>query len=121
MIVGEAAQIGIGRVAVIHVNAPLLDIREKRAQRIKILGAERIELVIVAFAAAHRRAEEGRRNGADAVGGVFGEIFLGCAPPSRVIMFRRLKPVAIFCSVVGLGSRSPASCSIVNWSNGLLG
>ena len=43
----------------------------------------------------------------------------GCAPPSRVIMFSRLKPVATSCSVVGFGSRSPASCSIVNWSNGL--
>jgi hypothetical protein len=35
-------------------------------------------------------------------------------------MFWRLNPVAMRCSVVGLGSRSPASCSIVNWSKGLL-
>ena len=29
----------------------------------------------------------------------------GCAPPSRVIMFRRLKPVATSCSVVGWGKQ----------------
>jgi hypothetical protein len=32
----------------------------------------------------------------------------------------RLKPVATFCSSVGSGSRSPASWSMVNWSNGWL-
>ena len=35
-------------------------------------------------------------------------------------MWLRLKPLAIFCSMVGFGSRSPAICSIVNWSNGML-
>ena len=39
-------------------------------------------------------------------------------PPSWLISVLRWKPVATFCSVVGFGSRSPASCSIVNWSNG---
>ena len=37
-----------------------------------------------------------------------------CAPPSRVTMFKRLKHVAISCSVVGCGSKSPAICSITN-------
>ena len=41
------------------------------------------------------------------------------APPSWLIMWLRLKPVAIFCSRVGSGSRSPAICSIVNSSKGL--
>src|SRR5205807_1502320 len=49
----------------------------------------------------------------------FARYSFGCAPPSRVTMFRRLKQVAARCSTVGLGSRSPASCSMVNWSNGL--
>ena len=39
---------------------------------------------------------------ADAVGRVLGEVLFGLAPPSRVIMFRRLKPVATRCSAVGL-------------------
>ena len=33
-------------------------------------------------------------------------------PPSFVVMLQRQKPVAIFCSSVGFGSKSPASCSI---------
>ena len=37
-----------------------------------------------------------------------------------VAMWLRLKPVAIRWSSVGLGSRSPASCSMVNRSNGML-
>ena len=43
----------------------------------------------------------------------------GIAPPSKLIMWLRLKPEAIFCSLVASGSRSPASCSIVNSSNGM--
>ena len=50
----------------------------------------------------------------------FARYSFGCAPPSRVIMLRRLKPVATICSGVALGSRSPASCSMVNWSKRLL-
>src|SRR6184192_4328300 len=41
-------------------------------------------------------------------------------PPSSLDLVLRLKPVAIFCSRVALGNRSPASWSIVNWSKGML-
>ena len=41
-------------------------------------------------------------------------------PPSLCIGWLRLKPVATRCAVVGLGSRSPASCSVTNWSKGRL-
>src|SRR5579885_3151212 len=44
----------------------------------------------------------------------------GIAPPSKLIMWLRLKPVAIFWSSVACGSKSPASCSMVNSSNGIL-
>ena len=40
-------------------------------------------------------------------------------PPSALPRWLRLKPVAIRWSSVALGSRSPASCSTVNWSNGM--
>ncbi len=40
-------------------------------------------------------------------------------PPSLVVMLHRLNPVAMSWSRVGFGSRSPASCSTVNRSNGM--
>ena len=40
-------------------------------------------------------------------------------PPSLLVIVFRWNAVAMSCSSVGFGSRSPASCSIVNWSNGL--
>ena len=42
-------------------------------------------------------------------------------PPSLLVSVLRWKAVATSCSSVGSGSRSPAICSIVNWSNGLFG
>jgi hypothetical protein len=69
-----------GRVLVRIVNlvtAPFLDVGEKGFHLIKVLGRKRIVLVVVAFAAAHGRAEPRPRQGADAVGGVFGQVFLG--------------------------------------------
>jgi hypothetical protein len=41
-------------------------------------------------------------------------------PPSPLPRWLRLKPVAMRCSSVALGSRSPAICSTVNWSKGML-
>ena len=41
-------------------------------------------------------------------------------PPSLVVTLQRWKPVAMSWSSVAFGSRSPASCSMVNWSNGRL-
>nr|CAA9289388.1 hypothetical protein AVDCRST_MAG63-4222 [uncultured Armatimonadetes bacterium] len=40
----------------------------------------------------------------------------GIAPPSKLMGWLRLKPLAIFWSSVASGSRSPASCSTVNRS-----
>ena len=40
-------------------------------------------------------------------------------PPSWFRRLLRWKPVAICCSTVGLGSMSPAICSIVNCRNGM--
>ncbi len=40
-------------------------------------------------------------------------------PPSWVFMWLRLNPDAIRAESVASGSRSPASCSTVNWSKGM--
>ena len=37
-------------------------------------------------------------------------------PPSLVVMLHRWNPVATSWSVVGSGNRSPAICSMTNWS-----
>ena len=42
----------------------------------------------------------------------------GMLPPSLVVMLQRWKPVAICCSSVRLGNKSPASCSVVKRSKG---
>lgn len=76
--------------------------------------------MVVAFGATERAAEPGQADSADAVGLVLGDVLLRLGAPSRVIMFKRLNPLATNCSVEGFGSRSPAICSRVNWSNGLL-
>ena len=41
-------------------------------------------------------------------------------PPSLLVIVLRWKAVAIRVSSLASGRRSPAICSIVNWSNGLL-
>ena len=43
----------------------------------------------------------------------------GLVPPSVLVIVLRWNAVAMSCSSVGWGSRSPAICSMVNWSNGL--
>ncbi len=40
-------------------------------------------------------------------------------PPSSLFMVLRWNAVAIFWLSVGFGSRSPAICSMVNWSKGM--
>ena len=41
-------------------------------------------------------------------------------PPSPFWLWLRLKAEAMRWSSVAPGSMSPASCSMVNWSNGML-
>ncbi len=87
--------------------------KRRRASR-NLAGRERVELVVVALAAAERRAEPGRTDGAHAVGRVtWRDTPSAWAPPSRVIMFRRLKQVAARCSArrVGAAGRRQAARS----------
>src|SRR5438477_4221525 len=59
LIVRPAAQIRVGRVLVIVITAPLLDVREKGGDLIEVLRGEWIELVIVAFATTKGRPQPG--------------------------------------------------------------
>ena len=63
------------------IESALLDVGEKRFQRIKILRQEGVEFVVVAFAATERRPQPGAAHIADALGDVLGEIFLGLHAP----------------------------------------
>ena len=76
MVIAPALQVGVRRNVVVAVNAPLLHVREERRHRIEILRRDRIELVVVALRAAHRRAEPGSTDCADAVRGILREVFL---------------------------------------------
>ena len=84
MVVAPALQLGVRRVVVILVHAPLLDIGEERGERIEVAHRERVVLVVVALAAAHGRAEPGIGHGPHAVTGILGQILAGlCAALSR--------------------------------------
>ena len=72
----HALELGLGGVAVVGVDAPLLHVGKERLQFVEIAGLDRIEFVIVTFGAAEGAPEPGRRDGTDALGSVLGEVFL---------------------------------------------
>jgi len=74
--------------------------------------------VIVATARTRTSAEPHRAHRTGAIQDVLHEIFVRVRAILRIMRWFRLNPVAIFCSSVALGSKSPASCSMVNRSNG---
>ena len=81
MIVSDAPQFRLGCVTVIGKDAPLLEVGEEGLHRIKILGGEWIILVVVTFAATHRRAQPRHRDRPHPVRGIFGQILLGLRAP----------------------------------------
>ena len=99
----------------------LLDVGEERAQRVEVPHRERVELVIVALGAA-RWSGRARRCRWRARGRP------ACGPRSpsaarrlpRSLSKRRLNAEPTRVSVSASGSRSPAICSTVNRSKGLL-
>ncbi len=98
----------------------LLDVGEEGGQAVELAGGERVVLVVVALGTAHGHAHPDRRDVAHPVGGVLGDVLLGLGP---ALLGRLEQPVVARgdARLVGRrGTRSPASCSIVNRSNGLL-
>ena len=81
VVVGPAGQVGVGGVAVVGVDAPLLDVGEEGAQGVEVLRREGVELVVVALAAVEGRPEPGQAHGADAVGGALGQVLLRLSAP----------------------------------------
>ena len=117
--------LGLGRDRepgrLLDAHGGFLHVGEERGQAVKLAGLVRVELVVVALGAAHGRPQPDRRNVPHAVGGILGHVFLGLCPP----LLGRLEQPVIARGDAGLFGRrrrirSPASCSIVNRSNGLL-
>ena len=106
-------------VAFIAIQSTLRHRVEESEEAIKILLRDRVEFVVVAARAAHGEAQEGGGGGADAIDHVLDVILSGDGADFTVIMWLRLKPEAIFWSMVALGSRSPATWSRMNSSYGM--
>ena len=76
IIVLESWDVLVRRVGIVRIDAPLPDIREKRAQRVEILRLDRVELMVVALRAAGRQPEPRRSHRADPIAHGFCEVFL---------------------------------------------
>ena len=107
---------GLGSIVVVVVDAPLTHIREEGSQRVEVPLRKGIELVVVTFGAAHGGPSHVMATVRTRSAWYFARYSRGWAPPSRVTMLSRLKPVAMRAAVSAPGIRSPASCSRVNWS-----
>ena len=81
MIVRKPLQVRVGSVAIVGINAPLLDVGEEGGHPVEVTSLERVELVVVALRAPHGRAEPGDRHGPDPVPRVLGEVLLGLGAP----------------------------------------
>ena len=113
----RGSQHGIG-VAAEAVEAAFGDVVEDRVEAIEVALANRVVLVVVTLAQATVRPSQ-------TVDVVLTRSTMyafryssAIAPPSKLIMWLRLKPLAIFWVGVAFGKRSPASCSMVKRSNG---
>ena len=117
---GTRHEHGRRRVIDVAVEGALGRVVEERRQLVELALGERVELVVVAYSAVGRQAEPDLRHGLGAVAGVVDQVLLGnCAAlvgghvaaiEARSDLLVELRP----------GSKSPASCSIVNWSKGML-
>ena len=68
------------RVHDVAVHGRLRRVPEERRHAVEVLGADRIELVIVAARAPHGQPQPDLRRGLDAIGGVVGQVLLGNRP-----------------------------------------
>ena len=74
-VVAAAGEIRVRLVAVVRIDTPLADIGEERAERVVVLGGDRVELVIVTLGAAGGEAEPCAAERADPVAHVFRHVF----------------------------------------------
>jgi len=122
LLVGEGDLLGGGRcrdhwhgVGDAAILAELGHIVEEGEEAEVVALRDRVELVIVAAGALEGQTQPGGAERADPVGDVFDAVSpSSMMPPSELITWLRPKPVAMRCSRVGEGRRSPASCSVTN-------
>ena len=89
----------------------------KKAKKLIVLAlVSGIEFVIVTKSTSQRQPEENRGRGVNTIGHVFHAILFANDSAFGIDHVVPVDPVAICWSRVGLGSRSPASCSVTNWS-----
>jgi hypothetical protein len=91
---------------------------EKGVALVELAVGNRIVSVRVTLRAADREPEPHRPGRRRAIHRRLRAVQLQIRACLVVLQRIAVKPVAIFCSSVAPGSRSPASCSIVNRSNG---
>ena len=102
-----------------HAQRRLVGVVEEREQLIELALRDRIVLVIVAAGAAHRQPQKRRAGRADPIDHGLDAKLLRVGAPFLVDQRVAVKARGDRCwSSVALGSMSPASCSMVNWSNG---
>ena len=78
-------------------DGDFLHVGEERGHRVEVALRDRVELVIVALGAAHRRAEPDTRHIPHAIGGVLRDVLLRL----RTALFRRLQqPVVARCDLL---------------------
>src|SRR5260370_34709864 len=61
-------------------NRGVLDVGKKRAEAVKLLGGDRIELVVVTLGTTEGQAQPDTGGVAHSVSGVLGRVFLGLGP-----------------------------------------
>ena len=105
------------RVDVLERLAPLGNVVEVGQDLVELLLRERVELVVVAAGATERQAEPDRRRRLDAVYRVLDEELVDDDAPLAVLAVVAVEGGGDALPAGPPGSRSPASCSMVNRSN----
>ena len=100
-----------------RVQPGLVDAVEEAEELIIFFLGDRIVLVAVAAGALERQAEERGREGVGPVGDVLdAELFLDASPLVGLAMVAVERRGEDLRRGSGCGSRSPASCQVMNWS-----
>ena len=105
-----------------RVEAGLVGAVEEPGQRVEVLLADRVVLVVVAARAPDRQPEKRRADRVGPIDGVLDAVLF----VDRAVLRRSFADAQerrrqrLLLSRAWLGSRSPASCQVPNWSNGML-
>ncbi len=113
---GQQERRGRDGVGEVRIQARLVDVREEAEELIILFLSDRIIFMTVASGALEGQAEEGGREGVGPVGDVLdAELLLDAAPLVGLAMVA-VEGRGEDLVRVGAGSRSPASCQVMNRS-----